>query len=88
MKRIRCRRALIVTLVLGAAILVGVPSSFAQGDFVAYAQTEEGDLPLPTDLTEVDDLWTVRVKWGKYDGPKRAWVCLASRTRLRPVRSR
>ena len=66
--RLLSLRTLVCVLFL--ACLVAAPATLAEADYVAYAQTEKGDLPLPEDLNEVDDLWTIRVEWGSYDGPK------------------
>lgn len=62
------RGALGVMTALVLAVVAVTPA--VADDFVAYAMTESGDLPLPATLDQVDDLWTIRVKWGNYDGPK------------------
>lgn len=42
----------------------------AAAEYVAYAQTPSGDIPLPENLAPVNTLHLVNLKWPAYQGPK------------------
>jgi curli biogenesis system outer membrane secretion channel CsgG len=58
-------------VVMALISAVAIPStSPAWAEYVAYAVTKKGELPLPENLDEVEDMELVNVKWGDYAGPQ------------------
>jgi len=56
------------SILLAGLLAAALPAAAAE--YVAYSQTPSGDIPLPEDLSPVNTLHLVNLKWPAYQGPK------------------
>ncbi len=56
------------SFLLASLLAATLPAGAAE--YVAYAQSPSGDIPLPENLSPVNTLYLVNLKWPDYQGPK------------------
>ena len=63
------------TIAIGLAALVlallGAPNVAYTQDYVAYAETKDGEFPVPADVDDIEDKHLIEMRWGDYNGPTR-----------------
>lgn len=55
---------------LALALFAMIAATPAAADYVAYANTDDGNLPLPESLDGIDSTELIDVRWGEYAGPQ------------------
>jgi curli biogenesis system outer membrane secretion channel CsgG len=61
---------LVVGILIFGLMGCAVVAAPADSDYVAYAVTKKGELPLPETLDSVEAEELIQVKWGGYSGPR------------------
>lgn len=66
----RRTRNLALAFAVGSMLCLVLGTGTAAADYVAYAVTKKGELPLPESLDGIKHEELIRMKWGEYNGPQ------------------